>query len=307
MNTFPATEATTISESDIIIGICEYGVISELQMFIGKVEINERVPIEGNLAMKEVLVTKRKLIGRTVGEIGIYRRYPANLTRIFRGEFEIIPNINSVVQFGDVVRIVGSKDVLDEIALEFGNSTKRLDKPNVMPIFIGIVLGIIFGSVPIYIPGLSVPAKLGLAGGPLIIAIILGNIGRVGRIDFYVTRSANLMLREIGIVLFLTCVGLLSGGGFVQAIVNGGYAWIGYGALITVLPIALVGVAAHLMRINYLQICGLLAGSLTDPPALEYAISIDSSPAQALTYATVYPFTMLLRIITAQIFLLLLI
>lgn len=304
---FPATEATTISESDIIIGICEHGIISELQMFIGKVEINERVPIEGNLAMKEVLVTKRKLIGRTVGEIGIYRRYPANLTRIFRGEFEIIPNINSVVQFGDVVRIVGSKDVLDEIALEFGNSTKRLDKPNVMPIFIGIVLGIIFGSMPIYFPGLSVPAKLGLAGGPLIVAIILGNIGRVGRIDFYVTRSANLMLREIGIVLFLACVGLLSGGGFVQAIVNGGYAWIGYGALITVLPIFLVGVAARLMRINYLQICGLLAGALTDPPALEYANSIDSSHAQALTYATVYPFTMLLRIITAQIFLLLLI
>lgn len=301
---FPATDHVELQKDDVLIGVIEHGIIERANIILGSVSIAGIEPIAGELAMREVLVTKKKICGRTVGDIGIYRRYPANITRIFRGELEILPNINSVVEFGDTIRLVGKKDILDEIMKEFGNSHKQLDKPNVLPIFIGIVIGIIFGAIPIYIPGLSIPAKLGLAGGPLIVAIILGNFGHVGKIDFFVTRSANLMLREIGIILFLASVGLLAGGEFVNSIVSGGWVWLFYGAAITFIPIMIIGVIARLMKMNYLQICGLIAGSMTGPAALEYAGSIAPTGAQSITYATVYPLVMLLRIVTAQIVLL---
>lgn len=302
-----ATDNFVINSDDMLYGAAESTDFEAVNLLIGAVEINTIEPIEGSLSMKEVIVTNRRIAGKTVSEIGIYRRYPANIMRIFRGDFEYLPNLNSTVEFGDTIRIVGKKAVLDDVAKEFGNSMKDLEHPNVLPIFIGVVLGIIFGSIPIYVPGLSVPAKLGLAGGPLVIAILFGNIGRIGKFDFYVTRSANLMLREIGIIMFLGAVGLLSGHGFIDSIWNGGYWWILYGAAITFIPLMLVGVIAHFLKLNYLSIVGLLAGSMTDPPALEFANSIAPCSAQSIAYATVYPLVMLLRIFTAQLMLLMII
>lgn len=303
----PASDDFVVESNDLLVGVGEHGSIDKINILIGEVSMNTAIPIEGNIAMKDVIVTNRSIAGKSIGEIGIYRRYPARITRIFRGEFEFLPTVNSVVEFGDTVRIVGKKSVLDEIADQLGNSRKQLDLPNVLPIFMGIVLGIIVGSIPIYVPGLSIPAKLGLAGGPLIVAILIGNVGRIKKIDFYVARGANFMLREIGIVLFLAAVGLSSGGGFVEALVNGGYKWALYGVLITFIPIFIVGIIARLLKINYLMICGLLSGAMTDPPALEYANSLVSSNAQSITYATVYPLVMFLRIVTAQVMLLVII
>ncbi|MFT3738911.1 MAG: TrkA C-terminal domain-containing protein [Breznakibacter sp.] len=260
--------------------------------------------IAGDLAMAHVLVTNRKMAGRTIEQIGIYRRYEANITRIFRAGMEILPTLGTTVERGDTVRIVGKREILPDIKSELGDSVKELAIPNTIPIFLGIVLGVLLGSIPIFIPGLSAPAKLGLAGGPLLVAVLLGHKGRIGTLDFYMTPGANMMLREIGIVLFLAAVGLMSGSQFVQTIANGGYMWMLYGAAITFIPVMLVAVTARFLKINYLKICGLLAGSMTNPPALEYANSLAPVQAQSTVYATVYPLTMFLRVLLAQIMIL---
>ena len=218
----------------------------------------------------------------------------------------MLPHKRTTLEFGDTVRVVAEKHSIDTVTKYLGNSQKSLQHPNLLPLFIGIALGVIVGSIPIFIPGLPVPAKLGLAGGPLIVALILGHKGRVGAFDFYMTPSANLFIRELGIVLFLGCVGLSSGAQFWETLINGGYAWMLYGAIVTVVPLIVIGIIARSMRINYLTICGVLAGSMTDPPALEFANSIAPSQAQATAYATVYPFTMFLRILLAQILVLIL-
>ena len=194
--------------------------------------------------------------------------------------------------------------MLADIKAELGDSVKELAIPNSIALFLGIVLGILVGSIPIFIPGLSAPAKLGLAGGPLLVAVLLGHKGRVGSIDFYMTPGANMMLREIGIILFLAAVGLMSGAQFKQIILDGGYIWMMYGAAITFIPVIIIAVIARFMKINYLKICGLLAGSMTNPPALEYANSLAPVQAQSTVYATVYPLTMFLRVLVAQIMIL---
>jgi putative transport protein len=299
-----AEDTLIIKEGDFLYGVCEIQNINKIELRIGEISINTIEPAEGHLAMKEVIVTNRRVAGKTLEEIGIYRRYPANISRVYRGDVEIMPTLNMTIEFGDTVRIVGKKIILDDVAKELGNSLKDLAHPNVLTIFLGIVAGIILGSIPIYIPGLNIPAKLGLAGGPLIVAIILGSIGRIGKFDFYVVRGANLILRELGIILFMAAIGLNSGKGFVDAIYNGAYIWMAYGAIITFVPIFIVGMIARYMKINYLTICGLLAGAMTDPPALEFANRITPSQAQSLTYATVYPFVMMMRIISAQLIIL---
>jgi len=185
-----------------------------------------------------------------------------------------------------------------------GDSVKELAKPNIISIFLGIFLGIMVGSIPIFIPGLPAPAKLGLAGGPLLVAILLGYRGRIRKMNFYMTPGANLFMKELGIILFLSCVGLLSGGKFVETILNGGWNWMLYGIIITLVPILLVGIIGRLLKINYLKICGCIAGSMTDPPALEFANGIAPVQAQSTAYASVYPLTMFLRVLLAQIFVL---
>jgi len=295
-----ATEDLSLREGDVIIGVSALQYIKNLRMKIGKVKISEKKEISGDLAMFHVLVTNRKYAGKTIQQIGIYRRYEANITRIFRAGTEILPTRSSTVEFGDTVRIVGKRELLPEIRNELGNSVEELAHPNTIPIFVGIALGVIVGSIPIFIPGLPAPAKLGLAGGPLIIAILLGNQRRYKNFDFYMTPGANMMLRELGIILFLSCVGLSSGGNFVKTIADGGYIWMIYGAAITLVPILLVGSIARLMKYNYLKICGIISGAMTDPPALEFANNLAPVHAQSTSYATVYPLTMFLRILAAQ-------
>jgi putative transport protein len=299
-----AVEGVKLQENDVIFGVSTIEHLENLEIKIGKVEIIQKKEIGGELAMVQALVTNRKYAGKTIQQIGIYRRYEANITRIYRAGFEILPTLDTTVEFGDSVRIVGKKDLLAEIKSELGDSVKELSVPNSIPIFLGIFLGIILGSVPIYFPGMPAPAKLGLAGGPLIVSILLGYKGRIGSLDFYMTYGANMMLREIGIVLFLASVGLLSGAKFVETIYNGGYWWMLYGAAITFVPVIIAAIIGRMMKLNYLKICGFLAGSMTDPPALEYANSLAPVQAQSTAYATVYPLTMFLRVMLAQLFIL---
>ena len=299
-----AREDTILIEGDVIYGVSEKNRIPNLDIHIGKVQISEKREITGDMAMAHVLITNRKITGKTIEQIGIYRRYEANITRIFRSGNEILPTRNTSIELGDTVRIVGKKDLLLEIKKELGNSVYELAVPNTPAIFLGIFLGIIIGSIPIFIPGLSAPAKLGLAGGPLLVAILLGYKGRIGKMNFYMTPGAMNMIRELGIILFLTSVGLDSGKGFIQTIISGGYQWMIYGVFVTFIPVLLTGIIARIKKLNYLKICGLLAGSCTNPPALEYANSLAAVQAQSTVYATVYPLTMFLRVVLAQIFIL---
>jgi putative transport protein len=300
-----ATNDILLVEGDIICGVAAQNTIHNIENKVGHVEIrNNKDEISGTLAMTNILMTNKKLTGKTIEQIGIYRRYPANITRIFRGGLKLLPTMQTTLELGDTIRIVGQKQALTHIRKELGDSINELAKPNIISIFLGIFAGILLGSIPIFIPGLPAPAKLGLAGGPLLIAILLGYKGRIGKLNFYMTPGANLFIRELGIILFLACVGLLSGGKFIETILHGGWLWMLYGVAITFIPLLIVSFIARLLRINYLRICGFISGSMTDPPALEFANSIAPGQAQASAYATVYPLTMFLRILLAQLFIL---
>ncbi|MDD2279304.1 MAG: putative transporter [Bacteroidales bacterium] len=290
-----------LEEGDIIIGLCKQAEIGTLKAFIGDVSLQPKFKMSENLTMRHILVTNKKIAGKTLKSINLTSMFPANITRIFRGETEIIPTGYTTLEFGDTIRVVGNTEKMDKVATFLGNSQRDLSHPNLIPLFIGIFLGILVGSIPIFIPGLPAPAKLGLAGGPLIIALILGHKGRVGKLDFYMTPSANRFIRELGIVLFLACVGLGSGGDFWETLVNGGYMWMLYAAIITFVPLFIVGIIGGLMKINYLTICGYLAGAMTDAPALGFVNDMAPVQAQATAYATVYPLTMFLRILCAQL------
>jgi putative transport protein len=303
-----ATDDIIVRRDDIICGVSAQNRIEIVEVKIGKVEIVEKPDdISGPLAMINILLTNEKLTGKTIEQIGIYRRYPANITRIIRSGIKILPTLETTLELGDTVRVVGKKEVLGDVKKELGNSVNELAKPHIVSIFLGIFVGIILGSIPIFIPGLPAPAKLGLAGGPLLVAIILGYKGRIGKLSFYMTPGANLFIREFGIILFLSCVGLLSGAKFVETIQNGGWQWMLYGIAITFIPIMTVALIARIRKVNYLKICGCIAGAMTDPPALEFANSIAPVQAQAAAYATVYPFTMFLRVLLAQLLVLMLI
>ncbi len=301
-----AADTEIIQEGDIICGVSSQNLIGNLEIKIGKVKIVEnRKGVPGPFAMINILLTNKKLTGKTIEQIGIYRRYPANITRIYRYDMKILPTLDTTLELGDTIRVVGKKEVLDDIKKELGNSVHELAKPNAIAVFLGMFAGILLGSVPFFIPGLPAPAKLGLAGGPLMVAILLGYKGRIGKLSFYMTPGANLFMRELGIILFLSCVGLLSGEKFLETLINGGWQWMLYGVAITFIPIMITGIIAKLMKINYLKICGFISGSMTDPPALEFANSIAPGQAQAAAYAAVYPITMFLRVLLAQIFVLL--
>lgn len=299
-----AADQEVLQQGDILLGVSAQLYIKNLQIKIGDVVVTEKKEISGFLSSANVLLTNRKLAGKTIDQIGIYRRYPANITRIYRSGIEILPTMTTTLELGDTVKVVGKKDCIEDIKKELGNSVKELAKPNIFSVFLGIFVGIILGSIPIFIPGIPAPAKLGLAGGPLLIAILLGNRGRIGRMNFYMTPGANFLMKEMGIVLFLSCVGLLSGGKFVHTIMNGGLNWLLYGVLITLIPLLTVTIVARFFRINYLKICGCISGAMTDPPALEFANGIAPVQIQSTAYATVYPLTMFLRILLTQVFIL---
>jgi putative transport protein len=290
---------------DEVYGLCADSAFEQLELTVGKVERTEQFSITKPLTMRHIIMTNKKLAGQTIKEINLSGLFPANITRIFRAEAEIIPQPSTTLEFGDTVRVVGARDKMKEVAGFLGNSLRNLSHPNLIPLFIGIFLGILLGSIPIFIPGLPAPAKLGLAGGPLIVSLFLGHKGRIGKMNFYITPSANKFIRELGIVMFLACVGIGSGAHFWETLCNGGLTLMAIASLITFIPLLIVGIVARLLKVNYLSICGLLSGSMTDPPALEFANSIAPTQAQANSYALVYPVTMFLRILLAQLFVLL--
>ena len=259
------------------------------------------------MVSKRILVTKSSINGKTLGQMHFSSVYGVNVTRITRQGMDLFASPHLPLQVGDRVMVVGPEDLVNRVADVLGNSIKRLDAPNIATIFIGILVGIIFGSLPIAIPGMPVPLKLGIAGGPLIIAILIGRYGYKIRLVTYTTTSANMMLREIGLVLFLASVGIKAGAGFWDTVVQGdGLKYVYTGFIITVIPILIIGTLARLkFKFNYFTIMGMIAGSYTDPPALAYANQTCSKEAPAIGYSTVYPLSMFLRILAAQLTILL--
>lgn len=274
------------------------------QLVIGQ-EVDTSLSTKGtDLRVERVVVTNENVLGKRIRDLHFKERYDVVISRLNRAGVELVASGDISLQFGDILNLVGRPSAIDAVANVLGNAQQKLQQVQMLPVFIGIGLGVLLGSIPVFVPGFSAALKLGLAGGPLIMALILGRIGSIGKLYWFMPPSANLALRELGIVLFLSVVGLKSGGDFVNTLVNGeGLSWIGYGALITAVPLITVGILARMLaKMNYLTMCGMLAGSMTDPPALAFANNLHpTSGAAALSYATVYPLVMFLRIITPQL------
>lgn len=258
------------------------------------------------MVSRRILVTQPNINGKTLGELHFSSMYGVNVTRVNRSGMDLFAARQLRLQVGDRVMVVGPQDAIERVANLLGNQLRRLDHPNIVTIFVGILCGILFGSLPIAIPGMPTPVKLGLAGGPLIISILIGRFGHKVKLVTYTTMSANLMLREVGLVLFLASVGIKAGENFVQMVVEGdGVLYVGLGFLITFIPLIITGIIARWHhRVNYFTLMGLIAGSNTDPPALAYANQISGNDAPAVGYSTVYPLAMFLRILTAQLLIL---
>ena len=260
---------------------------------------NSAKPIQ----VKTILVTNKKILGRTIGSLVLAERYGVNVSRVIRGGFKFTGRLDLRIKFADKLKLVGPAEGIEAAAKELGNSLTALDHPEILPAFLGIFLGVIVGSIPIALPGMPTPLKLGLAGGPLIVAILLSRKRKIGPLNFFMANSANLMLREFGLTLFLSCVGLNAGIKFFDVLLNGdGLYYMGLAALITFLPLAIMATIGHLVfKVNYLSLCGVLAGATTDPPALAFANGQADSEAVNIGYASVYPLTMLLRILSGQV------
>lgn len=274
------------------------------QLVIGQ-EVATSLSTRGtDLKVERVVVTNEKVLGKKIRDLHVKQRYDVVISRLNRAGVELVASSSASLQFGDILNLVGRQEAIDAVAAELGNAQQKLQQVQMLPVFIGIGLGVLLGSIPLFIPGFPAALKLGLAGGPLIMALILGRIGSIGKLYWFMPPSANLALRELGIVLFLAVVGLKSGGDFAATLTEGdGLSWIAYGIFITAIPLLTVGILARVLaKMNYLTLCGMLAGSMTDPPALAFANNLHAtSGAAALSYATVYPLVMFLRIITPQL------
>ena len=274
------------------------------QLVIGQ-EVATSLSTRGtDLKVERVVVTNEKVLGKKIRDLHVKQRYDVVISRLNRAGVELVASSSASLQFGDILNLVGRPEAIDAVAAELGNAQQKLQQVQMLPVFIGIGLGVLLGSIPLFIPGFPAALKLGLAGGPLIMALILGRIGSIGKLYWFMPPSANLALRELGIVLFLAVVGLKSGGDFVATLTQGdGLSWIAYGIFITAIPLLTVGILARMLaKMNYLTLCGMLAGSMTAPPPLAYANNLHAtSGAAALSYATVYPLVMFLRIITPQL------
>ena len=300
-----ASADTILHEGDIMRVVISNRDVELVQSLIGEsVQIDDKEwqTSASNLEKRRILVTKSAINGKHISDLHIRESYNVTITRVVRAGIELVATYELRLQMGDVVVVVGRKNDLDQVAAILGNSVHRLDHPNLLPIFIGIFLGVLLGSVPIMLPGVPLPVKLGLAGGPLIVAILMARYGPNYKLVTFTTNSANMMIREIGISLFLAAVGLGAGEGFVSAIASGGYWWILFGVAITMIPLLITGIVARkAYKLDYFSIMGLMSGAMTDPPALAYANSVSTNDRAAVAYATVYPLTMFLRIFTAQI------
>ena len=299
---------TVLEMGDRLLVISEKKYSDAIATFFGKVinwGISDWESINSAIVRRRIIVTRESVNGRPLGRLDVYSSMGVVFTRINRAGVVLIANPTLRLQIGDRVNVVGPEQAVNEVEKVLGNELKRLDHPNLVSIFLGIALGVVFGSIPLAIPGLSQPLKLGLAGGPLIIAILLSCWGYKSHLITYTPIAANLMIREIGILLFLASVGIGAGNGFLQAVANGGYWWVIIGFFITTVPLLVVGfVARGVFKLNYFSIMGLVAGATTDPPALAYANNVAQNEAPNVAYATVYPLTMFLRVLTAQLLIL---
>jgi len=293
---------TLVRLGDVLRAVGTLPQLEKMRTIVGAESSIDLKEFPSDITSRRVLVTQRAALGKSVQDLNLRELYDLVVTRIVRTGLEFSPRPGFRIQFGDVLMVVGKKEAIDRLAVDVGDSRERLDQPHIVPIFIGIALGVLLGSLPIRIPGMAVPVRIGLAGGPLIAAIILSRIGSLGPLVWYIPLSANLMLRNVGIALFLACVGLRAGDGFVGILLRGGYYWILGAALVTVVPLILFSIAARLfLKLNFLSICGLLAGSMTDPPALAFANAQEpSSDGPSMAFVAVYPLTMLLRVFAAQ-------
>jgi len=297
---------TTIEEGDLLLVVCSIQDEEVFDAFVGPHEVMDWKNDEGPVVSRRILVTKSEFSGKKIGQLRLRMGYKLNATRVNRAGVDLLASPNLALQVGDRLTVVGKLDDIQRLAARMGNSMRRLNEPNMFTMFLGIVIGILVGSIPLMMPGMSVPMKLGLAGGPLIVAILLGRFGYKLKLVTYTSSSANLLLRELGICLFLASVGIAAGGNFAATVFNAtGAKWVLYGFMITFIPLFIVTLIGRgKFKLNYCTLMGLVAGSTTDPPALAYANKTAGNDAPAVAYSTVYPLTMFLRVITAQILIL---
>lgn len=297
---------TILNIDDIMIVVVADSDADAVIALMGEVVEFDWKESDEKMISRRIVITRGLINGKTLGSLKL-RLMNVNCTRVIRSGFDLLGKDDLILQVGDRVVMVGSPESIKRVESMLGNTLKRLDEPHLITLFVGIFFGIIFGSIPFFIPGMPMPVKLGLAGGPLVIAILLGRFGFKLKLITYTTQSANLLLREIGITLFLASVGIASGGKFVETVIHGdGLIWVGCGVLITMIPLIVVGIIGRkFLHLNYFTLMGLLAGSSTDPPALAYANATAGNDAPAVSYSTVYPLTMFLRVILAQILILL--
>lgn len=295
--------STVFHIGDKLFVVCAENDAEAIIAFIGPVINIDWKKQDEPMVSKRILVTRSAINGKTLGQMHFSSAYGVNVTRVTRQGMDLFASPSLSLQVGDRIMVVGPEDAVNRVAAVMGNSIKRLDAPNIATIFVGIFIGILFGSIPIALPGIPVPLKLGIAGGPLIIAILIGRYGYKVHLVTYTTTSANMMLREIGLMMFLASVGIKAGDGFLETVIQGdGLKYVYTGFFITIIPIFIIGIIARKKyKFNYFTIMGMIAGTYTDPPALAYANSICSKEAPAVGYSTVYPLSMFLRIFTAQI------
>jgi putative transport protein len=301
-----ANSRTVLAEGDKLLIICEETDHNAIMAFFGvettDLKAGDWVKLDNQFVSRSVIVTKSNLNGKLLSDLKLRSNFGINVTRVARAGIELVAASDLELQMGDKLTVVGTEDSIAAAAAFLGNETNRLRHPNLVAIFLGIGLGVLFGSIPIFVPGMPEPLKLGLAGGPLIVAILIGRFGPHYKLVTYTTMSANLMLREVGISLFLACVGLGAGETFVESIAGGGYWWVLYGAVITIVPILIVAIPVRIWgKMNYFRLIGLVAGAHTNPMALAYANSLGGNDQASVAYSTVYPFTMFLRILAAQV------
>ena len=307
------TSDKTLQKDDIILVITAPSEADGLRLIFGEQELKdwnaENIDwnaVDSQLISQRILVTRPEINGRKLSSLRLRNNYGINISRVYRSGVQLLATPDLRLQMGDRLTVVGEAAAIQNVEKILGNAVKNLDEPNLVAVFVGLILGLVLGSIPVSIPGISLPVKLGLAGGPLIVSILISRFGPQYKLITYTTMSANLMIREIGIALFLACVGLGAGSGFVETIIEQkGYIWIGYGVLITLIPILLMGIIGRVfLKLNYFTLIGVLSGATTNPPALAYSSELTSCDAPAVGYATVYPLVMFLRVLSAQILIL---
>jgi len=298
-----ARPETELHIGDILLAVGPEHDLDALRIIVGAEVGFDLRAVPGPLTTRRLIVTQSHVLGKALAELTTFAQHQVAITRATRGGLELSPSPGFRLHFGDMLMVVGEEQAIVAVASEVGNSPKALDAPQPIPFFLGVALGVLVGSIPIALPGLPAAVRLGLAGGPLVVAILLSRLAHTGPLVWHLPPSSNQMLREVGITMFLAAVGIKSGERFVDVLTSGdGWLWLGYGALITVLPILCVGLLARVWKkLNYAELCGLLAGSMTDPPALAFAQQTTESDAPAVAYATVYPVVMLLRVLCTQV------